>query len=65
MGGGIYAGCQGSSWRVVNDPQQLQGERSMPSSKTYILDDPWTGKDALDFTPYVEMLGLFSTLGFE
>jgi hypothetical protein len=25
-------------------------------SKTYILDDQWTDKDALDFTPYVETL---------
>ena len=29
----------------------------MPNdSKTYILDDQWTDKDALDFTPYVETL---------
>ena len=26
------------------------------SGKTYILDDQWTDKDALDFTPYVETL---------
>ena len=25
-------------------------------TKTYILDDQWTDKDALDFTPYVETL---------
>jgi formylglycine-generating enzyme required for sulfatase activity len=29
----------------------------MPNNpKTYILDDQWTNKDALDFTPYVETL---------
>ena len=29
----------------------------MPNtSKTYILDDQWTDKDALDFTLYVETL---------
>ncbi len=29
----------------------------MPNdAKTYILDDQWTDKDALDFTPYVETL---------
>ena len=28
----------------------------MSASKTYILDDQWTDKDALDFTPYVETL---------
>ena len=28
----------------------------MPSnSKTYILDDQWTDKDALDFTQYIEV----------
>src|SRR5919109_1985912 len=26
------------------------------NAKTYILDDQWTDKDALDFTPYVETL---------
>jgi hypothetical protein len=33
-------------------------EKFMPNSKskTYILDDQWTDKDALDFTPYVETL---------
>jgi hypothetical protein len=25
-------------------------------SKTYILDDQWTDKDALDLSPYVETL---------
>jgi hypothetical protein len=29
----------------------------MPNDpKTYILDDQWTDKDGLDFTPYVETL---------
>lgn len=28
----------------------------MPDSKTYILDDLPTDKDALDFNPYVETL---------
>ena len=29
----------------------------MPNdSKTYILDDQWTDKEGLDFTPYVETL---------
>ena len=26
----------------------------MAESKTYILDDQWTDKDDLDFTPYVD-----------
>jgi hypothetical protein len=28
----------------------------LDNSKTYILDDQWTDKDALDFMPYVETL---------
>jgi len=36
----------------------------MPNnSKTYILDDQWTDKDALDFTPYVETLADIVQIG--
>jgi hypothetical protein len=32
-------------------------------SKSYILDDQWTDKDALDFTPYIETLADIIQMG--